>query len=198
MKKIFYFFFILMFSFACSQTKGKPKTTKVTQITAEQAEQSNDPQVIAGFLKANPTHPKVAYLKSKIVTLITAGNNTAAKPTIKPLTKAGLKTAIKKDISKDGVNDKNKKTAAVLNHLFNNDGNKSEAYVNIVNKSKCNLVVKFSGKRYYNLDVPAKNQNFILIEKGKYVLTTSVCDAKYTSSKNISKDIVISLNTSEL
>ena len=64
----------------------------------------------------------------------------------------------------------------------------------IVNKSKCNLIVKISGKRFYNLNVPANNENFILIDKGSYTVTTSVCDAKYSSNKNIGKDIVITLN----
>jgi hypothetical protein len=54
--------------------------------------------------------------------------------------------------------------------------------------------VKISGKKFYNLDVPAKNQNYILVDKGYYTLTTSVCDAKYSSVKNINKDIVVTLN----
>jgi hypothetical protein len=59
------------------------------------------------------------------------------------------------------------------------------------------LVVKISGKKYYNLDVPAKGDNFVLIEKGDYVVTTSVCDAKYSSLKKINKDIEIQLNVAE-
>ncbi|PQA92298.1 hypothetical protein B0A69_14705 [Chryseobacterium shigense] len=90
-----------------------------------------------------------------------------------------------------------KRTAAMLTHLFNNDINKNEAYINIKNRSGCNLIVKISGKKYYNLTVPAKGQNFILIDKGEYVLTTVVCDAKYSSLKKIDKDIEIALNVSE-
>ncbi|WP_367269107.1 DUF6759 domain-containing protein, partial [uncultured Chryseobacterium sp.] len=40
-------------------------------------------------------------------------------------------------------------------------------------------------------------QNFLLVEKGEYVLTTMVCDAKYSSLKKINKDIEIELNLSE-
>lgn len=90
-----------------------------------------------------------------------------------------------------------KRTAAMLTHLFNNDTNKNDAYINIKNRSSCNLIVKISGKKYYNLTVPAKGQNFILIDKGEYVLTTMVCDAKYSSLKKIDKDIEIALNVSE-
>ncbi|WP_326981154.1 DUF6759 domain-containing protein [Chryseobacterium sp. MYb264] len=90
--------------------------------------------------------------------------------------------------------ERNKKTAKMLTHLFNNDPTDKEAYINIRNRSKCNLIVKITGKKYYNLDVPASGQNFILIDKGEYVLTTMVCDAKYSSLKNINKDIEIELN----
>ncbi|AYZ13996.1 DUF6759 domain-containing protein [Chryseobacterium arthrosphaerae] len=99
--------------------------------------------------------------------------------------------------AKAGPSEANKKTAAMLTHLFNNDVNKNEAYVNIKNRSSCNLIVKINGKKYYNLSVPAKGENFILIDKGEYVLTTMVCDAKYSSLKKITQDIEIALNVSE-
>ncbi|WP_265129367.1 DUF6759 domain-containing protein [Chryseobacterium oranimense] len=100
-------------------------------------------------------------------------------------------------VAKSGPSEANKKTAAMLTHLFNNDMNKNEAYVNIKNRSSCNLVVKISGKKYYNLTVPAKGQNFILIDKGEYILTTMVCDAKYSSIKKVTQDIEIALNVAD-
>ncbi|SIS86398.1 hypothetical protein SAMN05421786_102662 [Chryseobacterium ureilyticum] len=99
--------------------------------------------------------------------------------------------------SNSGPSEENKKTAAMLTHLFNNDINKNEAYINIKNRSSCNLIVKISGKKYYNLSVPARGQNFILIDKGEYVLTTMVCDAKYSSLKKITQDIEIALNVAD-
>ena len=96
-----------------------------------------------------------------------------------------------------GSSEQNKRTAAMLTHLFNNDPMEKEAYINIKNRSKCNLIVKINGKKYYNLDVPANGQNFLLVEKGEYILTTMVCDAKYSSLKKINKDIEIELNLSE-
>ncbi|SIP99497.1 hypothetical protein SAMN05880574_103168 [Chryseobacterium sp. RU37D] len=93
-----------------------------------------------------------------------------------------------------GPSEQNKRTAAMLTHMFNNDPMDKEAYINIKNRSKCNLIVKITGKKYYNLDVPANGQNFLLVEKGEYVLTTMVCDAKYSSIKKINKDIELELN----
>ncbi len=170
-----------------------------SQYTAAQVENSTDPQVIANFIKYNPTHPKTPEFKRKLFSVInnnrpaTAQSN-VAKPTVRSVNTAKMESAVRRDIAKDGSNDKHKRTADLLNHLFNSDPNSKTAYVQIVNRSKCNLIVKISGKRFYNLDVPANNQNFILVDKGSYTITTSVCDAKYSSSKSISKDIVVTLN----
>jgi hypothetical protein len=95
---------------------------------------------------------------------------------------------------KSEPSERSKNTAALLTHMFNNDPMDKEAYINIKNRSKCNLIVKITGKKYYNLDVPARGQNFVLVDKGEYVLTTMVCDAKYSSIKKITKDIEIQLN----
>lgn len=189
MAKYFYIIFFFASVFVSAQSK----------YTAAQVEKSTDPQVIANFVKFNPDHPKTPEFKRKLLAVINndkpaATKAAVAKPVVKPISTEKLKTAIKKDVSRDGSNDKNKKTAELLTHLFNSDPNSKNAYVQIVNKSKCNLIVKISGKKFYNLDVPAKNQNYILIDKGNYTLTTSVCDAKYSSVKNINKDIVVTLN----
>jgi hypothetical protein len=190
MKKYFYFFAFLLSAFSFAQSN----------ITVMQAENSTDPQVIANFIKANPNHPKTPELKRKLIAVINSDKTPTkqgqvAKPNVKPISTEKLKTAIKKDVAKDGINDKHKRTTDLLNHLFNTDPSSKTAYVQIVNKSKCNLIVKISGKKFYNLDVPANNQNFVLVDKGNYSLTTSVCDAKYSSTKNIGKDIVVTLNS---
>ena len=189
MKKTLYLIVFLLSVFTFAQSK----------YTVQQVEKSTDAQVIANFVKYNPNHPRTPEFKRKLFAIINndkpaAVKASVAKPTVAPVNKAKLKTAIKKDVAADGSNDKHKRTADLLNHLFNSDPNSRTAYVQIVNKSKCNLIVKISGKKFYNLDVPANNQNFIMVDKGSYTLTTSVCDAKYSSRKNISKDIVITLN----
>jgi len=171
-----------------------------SKYTAAQVEKSTDAQVIANFIKFNPTHPKTPEFKRKLFSVINNDKTPAkkaavAKPSIKPISTSTLKTEIKKDVAKNGPSEKNKRTAELLTHLFNSDPSSKNAYVQIVNKSKCNLIVKISGRKYYNLDVPANNQNFILVDKGTYSVTTSVCDAKYSSTKNINKDIVLTLNS---
>ncbi|UOU99695.1 hypothetical protein MUU74_06995 [Chryseobacterium daecheongense] len=194
--------------------------------TETDAESSKEARVIAGFLKQNPNHPKTDYFKRKLMGIIMADNSPEAKPTITPMSKKEVEKMVNNNelnnsktlasntksatpertvnyasvgtvSKKSEPSEKNKRTAAMLTHIFNNDPMDKEAYINIKNKSKCNLIVKISGKKYYNLDVPAKGQNFILIDKGEYILTTMVCDAKYSSLKKINKDIEIELNISE-
>lgn len=184
MKKILLFLLFLLGFWGFSQSK----------YTVEQVEKSSDPQVIANFVKFNPNHPKTPAFKQKLYAILMGKNSAIAKPKVEPLSTTKLKSSVKKDVRSGTVDAHTQKTVDLLNHLFSNDPNRREAYVQIENKSKCNLIVKISGKKYYNLDVPANGQNFILIDKGSYTLTTNVCDAKYSSVKNINKDVAITLN----
>ncbi|MET3537379.1 DUF6759 domain-containing protein [Chryseobacterium limigenitum] len=192
--------------------------------TESDAESTKEARIIAGFLKQNPGHAKTDYFKKKLIELIMADNSPEAKPVIKPLSKEKIEKIVNnnelnnsKTIASNSNNnttaekkvnyastgsatkktepsEKNKRTAAMLTHMFNDDPMDKEAYINIKNRSKCNLIVKISGKKYYNLDVPANSQNYLLVDKGEYILTTMVCDAKYSSLKRINKDIEIELN----
>ncbi|MCX8525797.1 hypothetical protein OF897_17925 [Chryseobacterium formosus] len=194
--------------------------------TLEEAESTAEARIIAGFIKQNPGHEKNDKLKRKLIYIIMADNSIEAKPTIRPISKDKIEKIVSnselnkgKDLASNskaatpqrtvnyaavGSSSKKsepsadaKKTASYLTHLFNNDPNDNEAYINIKNKSKCRLIVKISGKKYYNLDVPPNGQNFVMVEKGEYVLTTSVCDAKYSSLKKVTRDIEIALNVAD-
>ena len=67
----------------------------------------------------------------------------------------------------------------------------------IRNKSECNLIVKFEGKKFYNLDVPKMGENYIMVQKGTYRITTMICNAQYASVKNITQDLEINLNAAK-
>ncbi|QDP84667.1 hypothetical protein FNJ88_03550 [Chryseobacterium sp. SNU WT5] len=189
MKKLLLLFVFLFSVYSFSQSK----------YTVAQVEKSTDAQVIANFVKYNPDHPKTPEFKRKLFAVINNDKSpkkqaNVAKPTVAPINTKKLEKEVNRDVAKNGTNIKHKRTEDLLNHLFNTDPSSKTAYVQIVNKSKCNLIVKISGRRFYNLDVPANNQNFILLDKGSYTITTSVCDAQYSSTKKIGKDVVITLN----
>lgn len=184
MKKIFYLLF-----FFCSLILS------AQNYTVAQVEKTTDMKVVAGFIKANPNHPKTPEFKRKLFAMLNGDNAAVAKPKVEPISKPKMAATVRKDVRKDGeVSAENKKTAEILTHLLNNDPSRREAFLQIKNLSNCNLIVKIAGKKFYNLTVPARNDNYILVDKGTYTITTSVCDAKYSSVKNVDKDLVLSLN----
>ena len=157
---------------------------------------SKDPNVIAEFIKKYPNNKNTPFLQRKLNSM-TGSGNAAAKPSIQPLNTEKLEKQVEKSEAKGEPDAKAKRTAEVLTHLFNNDPNKKDAYVLIRNKSECNLIVKFEGKKFYNLDVPKMGENYILVQKGTYRITTMICNAQYASVKNVTQDIEINLNAAK-
>lgn len=167
-----------------------------SQVNVFEAKRSTDRAVIEKFIRDNPNHPAVPELKQRILSLKYGGNAQVAKPTVTPMTENKIEKTSKigTTAAKGEPSEQAKNTAAVLTSLFNNDPNKKEAIVQFVNKSKCVLVIKISGKKFYNLTVPANGQNYILVDKGSYNVSTSICDATYNQNKAFTKDLIITLN----
>lgn len=90
------------------------------------------------------------------------------------------------------------KTKILLNNLFNEDIHHNEAILLLKNNSDCDLVLEISGKKFYNLAIPAKGENFIVLNKDHYTLSGNVCDVKYQSSKDIKKSLIVVLKNPEL
>lgn len=158
--------------------------------TADEVALSNDPQVIANFIKFNGTHPKTPLFKEKLYNLInhptaeTATGVATAKP-------APNSTLMKKEEEQHKEN-----TVNILNHLFDSDPNKKDAYVIIENHSDCDITMLFSGKKSYSLEIKQKNKNFIIVDKDTYRLSSDVCRSKYSSLKKINKDISVGISIS--
>jgi hypothetical protein len=49
------------------------------------------------------------------------------------------------------------------------------------------------GKSAYNIPIPAKGQNAIMVEKGVYKLTGNLCELKYEAQKDLNKNILVAL-----
>ncbi|MCE3077243.1 DUF6759 domain-containing protein [Chryseobacterium gwangjuense] len=218
---------VFSLGFSQKKKKAKAVVEKETAIiyTEADAENSSEARVVAGFLKQNPNHAKTDYFKRKLMDIIMATPSPSeSKPMMasvgkdkvtpkadnfsKPLaSNTSLKsTAPTRTVNyasvggtskKSGPDEHGKKTAALLTHLFNNDVSDKEAYVNVKNKSKCNMEMKISGKKNYSLIIPARSENYVMVDKGDYQLSTKVCDSPYTTSKKIEKDIEIALNVGE-
>lgn len=162
----------------------------VAQVSVFAALKSNDPTEVKTFIDANPKHPKTEELRKKLLTMRYTGSSDVAKPVISKLTPEKME----KNIEKSKSSESGKKTAEILTNLFADNKTSKQTILQIVNKSACNLVVKVSGKKFYNLNVPSNNQNYILVDKGQYTIATSICDVTFSQSKNINANTVITLN----
>ncbi len=182
MKKIFLLSFFLISVSVFSQSVFEAKST-------------SDRAVVESFIRNNPKHPAVAELKQRALSMKYGGNSAVAKPTVTAMTENKIEKTSKvgTTAAKGQPSEQAKNTAAVLTSLFNNDPNKKEAIVQFVNKSKCVLIIKISGKKFYNLSVPANGQNYILVDKGSYNVSTMICDATYNQNKALTKDVIITL-----
>lgn len=167
----------------------KRHTPKKENITAEQALKSEDVKIIAAFIRNHPDDPQIPQLKSKLIQLLkpTIAHSSSAKHS----TQSNTKTKSTLPSPKQQQNDE---TSEILNHLFSNDSSIKNSFVQISNKSNCDITVSFSGrKQNYSLNIAKRSKNHILIEKGEYMISSMVCDAQLATNKNIQKDITMVL-----
>lgn len=167
---------------------------------------------IEEYLKnAHPDDPKRSVLKPKLIALKNAewtkGARTArpmeARPIIADIPKNAMKDPnsaeaqeFKRLLAENSTEHK-EKTEQLLNAMLNEDITKKESILLFKNNSDCNIVLRIEGKGYYNLAVPAHGENFIVISKGSYTLSSNVCDMKYFSQKDIKRSIFVTIDNPE-
>jgi hypothetical protein len=198
-KKTLLFLFLSLIILSCAgNTTAKVDILKSTNI--------NEIEEYLG--KAHPEDPKTRILKQRIIALKNAEWTKGAK-NAKPMEarpvfmelpdqlnnkkKSEANLEVFKKLMSETSEEHKEKTKKLLNNMFNEDITHNEAIILLKNNSDCNLVLEISGKKFYNLAVAAKGENFIIINKDYYTLSGNVCDVKYQSSKDISKSIIIVL-----
>jgi hypothetical protein len=164
---------------------------------------------IEHFLQAShPDDPRRSVLKPKLIALKnlewTKGSKTAhpmeARPMIAEIPGHLLKNSNSaeaeefKRLIASTAKKHSEKTVRLLNAMFNEDISSKEVILLFRNQSDCNMIVRIQGKNFYNLAVPAKNENFMVISKGNYTLTSNVCDVVYASKKEITKSLFLTIN----
>ena len=202
MKKntLFLLFFVLTLS--CS-TQEKKRGDILTTTNISEIEE---------YLKnAHPEDPKKHILQSKLIALKnsewTKGARTAKPMEVRPIITEFPQNEKGKSFQDDSEEFKRliaetspehkQKTVKLLNAMFNEDINSNEAILLFRNNSDCNMVLKISGKKFYNLAVPSHNENFIILDKDDYSISGNVCDVKYSSQKQIKKNIQVVINNPE-
>lgn len=84
-------------------------------------------------------------------------------------------------------------TTEVLNEMLKSDENDHLSLLLVKNNSHCNMVMKIEGNTTYNIPIPAKGQNAIMVEKGQYKLSGNLCELKYEAQKDLNKNILVAL-----
>lgn len=192
---LFFTFLIPNFTQAQKSSKDILKSTNIKEIEE--------------YLKnAHPDDPKRTVLKPKLIALKnsewTKGALTArpmeTRPVIADIPKSAMRNPnsddaeeFKKLITETSSQHK-EKTVKVLNAMFNEDINRNEAILLFKNNSDCNIVLRIEGKEFYNLAVPARAENFIVLKKDSYTLNSNICDMKYSSQKDIKKSIFVTVD----
>jgi hypothetical protein len=174
--------------------------------------ESKNIKEIENFLKtSHPDDPRRTVLKPKLIALKNAewtkGKENArpmeARPVISDIPMSIFKNSNSaeaeefKNLLASTSNEHKEKTVKLLNAMFNEDISSKEVILLFKNQSDCNLVLRIQGKSFYNMAVPAKGENFIVINKGNYTLTSNVCDVVYSSKKDINKSIFLTINNPE-
>lgn len=191
-------FFISLISCATSSPQSNQKNIL----------ESKNINEIEKFLKtAHADDPRRTVLKPKLIALKNAewtkGKTSAKKMEARPAISEIPNNIIGKPNSSEAEEFKRliastsqqhkDKTVKLLNTMFNEDISSKEVILLFKNNSDCNLVLRIQGKNFYNMAIPAKGENFIVINKGKYTLTSNICDVVYSSEKDISKSILLTI-----
>lgn len=187
-KKHKLFSLLVLFSMGFFFSQTKEEIDKIMR--------SQDPKEISAFIKKYPNNPNANFLNNRMKNL-GAVQSPKAKPVIQPLNTDRLNKEVERKVEKGKADANTDKTVNLLNNLFSTDRNKSEVFVMIKNNSDCNLIIKVDGKKFFNLDVPKRGDNYLLVPKGTYKITTRICDAYYQSTKNLTEDTQIVLGISE-
>lgn len=197
-KTLAFFFFSLIFSSCASNNTDRGDILKSTNI--------NEIEEYLG--KAHPEDPKKRILKQHVIALKNAEWTKGAKDA-KPMEARPVFMELPDQLSNNRNSEANlelfkklmsetpeehkEKTKKLLNNMFNEDISNNEIILLLKNNSDCDLVLEISGKKFYNLAVPAKGENFVVLDKDIYRFSGNVCDVKYQSSKDISKSLVVVL-----
>lgn len=172
--------------------------------------ESNDIKEIETYLAtAHPEDSKRRPLQSKLIALKNEDWVKGAKDA-KPMAARPVASEVPKRISNVGYafhnkeeyekllletpSEHHKKTLHLLNTIFNTDISNNEAILLFQNNSECNIILRIKGENLYNLAIPTRSENSVIVKKGQYAIEGYVCDVKYSSNKNVTTSQVIAIN----
>ena len=141
-----------------------------SQHTIEMTEKSNDPKVVANFIVNYPNHPKTPEFRRKLARL---GSSSSSAQT--------------------STSRSHQETAEEATRILNGSSKGNSAYVTVKNLSKCPIVVNFTGKNNYHINVAANSTGRMSLNKGSYTISSVVCGGNYQQSRTINADYQLTL-----
>lgn len=189
--------FLTLALLACVSLSAQQKKIDILKTT-------NISEIENFLVNAHPDDPRRIILKSKVIQL---KNNAWMKqrPTvINPNRIKQVQLNIAENTSTTDLeglefqrlitaDSKKDKAVQLLNQLFDNDESNNQAILLVQNNSDCNMVLKIEGKEFYNLAIPSRSENSLVLKKGQYSLKANVCDIPYQSGKSIANNTIVTL-----
>lgn len=189
--------FLTLALLACVSLSAQQKKIDILKTT-------NISEIENFLVNAHPDDPRRIILKSKVIQL---KNNAWMKqrPTvINPNRIKQVQLNIAENTSTTDLeglefqrlitaDSKKDKAVQLLNQLFDNDESNNQAILLVQNNSDCNMVLKIEGKDFYNLAIPSRSENSLVLKKGQYSLKANVCDIPYQSGKSIANNTIVTL-----
>ena len=166
---------------------------------------STDIQEIEAYLKTtHPDDPKKTVLKRKLVHLKneqwTQGKHTAKPMEARPFENIPSHVSEAEEFNRlilSNPQQHKDKTVQLLNTMFNEDISSKDIILLLKNETNCNLILRIQGKGNYNMAIASRGENFIVINKGSYTLTSNVCNNTYSSKKVITKGTLLTINNTK-
>ncbi|MBT2620599.1 DUF6759 domain-containing protein [Chryseobacterium sp. ISL-6] len=188
--------FLVLFAFVCIGCCEEKNIHNILK--------STDVREVQNYLdNAREDDPKVIVLKKRIIELKNKewvkGAADAKPMQSRPVT---MEQTLVSEIDREEFNKllqeddetHRKKTTDLLNEIFNDTKHSPNSVLLVKNQSGCNMILHIMNKQNYNLAVPAKGENFIVLQKGKYTITGTICGSQYEQIKDLNRGICLTLN----
>lgn len=129
--------------------------------------------------------------------LISCGTYETASTKPTAVTAAEMERQEFKELYKKDSLEKRNMAAASLNVLLNDDPDNKLVSVIVKNTSPCDIILRFAGQKPYNLPIKKNDKNFLVIEKGEYYLGANMCHSRFSSSRNFTDSITLTISEKE-
>lgn len=84
--------------------------------------------------------------------------------------------------------------AESLDLLLNGSPLDNHVSLLINNNSNCDIIVRFAGDSNYNVPVRKNFRNFVVLEKGNYLVSANLCKTRYEVRKTVTESATLTLS----